>query len=210
MKKFIIFDGPPASGKTTRSRILARKLRCPYLRYKTLGFANILSTIIIRLAPGYSITRIKHLRTKEDPVLLLDSRLLSKMQLIIFLAEIPYKILQVTLLIVLSLIYSCLIIDEFLVLRIANYVNVYLHGGLSKWHAELLIRIDLALLRVLAKHGTIQYIYIDRCIEELKNLWHKREFNKAYSETYLILVRLIWKTYQTEISSLTRVKKIIR
>ncbi|MEM4452771.1 MAG: hypothetical protein QW182_06170 [Thermosphaera sp.] len=132
------------------------------------------------------------------------------MQLIIFLAEIPYKILQAALLIILSLIYSCLIIDEFLVLRIANYVNVYLHGGLNKWHAELLIRIDLALLRILAKHGTIQYIYIDRCIEELKNLWHKREFDKEYSETYLILVRLVWKTYQTEISSLTQVKKIVR
>ncbi|MEM0057178.1 MAG: hypothetical protein QXH96_01705 [Candidatus Geothermarchaeota archaeon] len=209
MRRFIIiFDGPPASGKTTRSRILAQKLRSPYLHYKVLGFVNTLSTIIIRLAPRYSMTRLKHFRTKEDPVLLLDSRLLNKMKLIIFLAEIPYKILQVVLLIALSFICSYLVIDEFLVLRIANYVNVYLHGGLSRWQAELLIRTDLALLKVLAKHGNIRYIYIDRHIEELKNLWYKREFNKEYSETYLILVRLIWKIYQPEISRLTKVKKL--
>ncbi|MEM0262217.1 MAG: hypothetical protein QXN17_06155 [Nitrososphaerota archaeon] len=111
-------------------------------------------------------------------------------------------------LIALSFICSYLVIDEFLVLRIANYVNVYLHGGLSRWQAELLIRTDLALLKVLAKHGNIRYIYIDRPIEELKNLWYKREFNKEYSETYLILVRLIWKIYQPEISRLTKVKKL--
>ncbi|MEM2704802.1 MAG: hypothetical protein QXR45_16775 [Candidatus Bathyarchaeia archaeon] len=209
MSKIIfIFDGPPASGKTTLSKRLAQKLHCPYLRYKALGYANIISTVILQLIPRYSIIRIKSIQTKEDPVLLLDSCLLRKMRLIIFLTEIPYKISQAIMLLFLSFIYRFLVIDEFFTLRIANYINVYLHGGLSDWQVKLLIRIDLALLRVLAKHKSILYIYTNRHIEELKKLWHKREYNKKYSEEYLTIVRFIWKMYQETIGDFAQILQI--
>ncbi|MEM2703845.1 MAG: hypothetical protein QXR45_11870 [Candidatus Bathyarchaeia archaeon] len=209
-KSTIIFDGPPASGKTTLSRILAQRFHCPYMHYKALGFINIISTAILRLIRRYSITQVKPIRTKEDPVLLLEPRLLKRMRWIIFLVELPYKMFQVMMLGILSIICSYLVIDEFFTLRAANYINVYFHGGLSKRQAELLMRIDLALLRTLAKHRGILYIYIDRPVEELKNLWHKREHDKEYSEEYLAIVRLIWKMYQAQISDFAQIQQITR
>jgi hypothetical protein len=198
-KLIIIFDGPPASGKTTCSIITARKLRFLYLKYKALGPINIVSTLIIRIAPDLS-KNPSYIKTKEDPLLLLKSQMLKKIRFIIFLTELLYKIFQVITLIMLSTIYKRLVIDEFFTLRAANYINVYLHKGLSKRQAELLIRIDLALLKALAKHHPIYYIYIDRDTEELKHLWHNREHDKEYSEKYLTLVRLVWKTYKNYIS----------
>jgi len=66
-----------------------------------------------------------------------------------------------------------------------------------------LIRIDLALLKALAKHNSLYYIYVDRDAEELKRLWRNRERDKEHSEKYLTLVRIVWKTYRDRIDHIT-------
>jgi len=200
----IIFDGPPASGKSTYSTIMARKLRVSHLKYKTLGPINVISTFIIRIAPDLSKDP-NYVKTKEDPLLLLRSQILKKIRFVTFLTELPYKIFQAIMLILLSILCKGLVIDEFFTLRAANYINVHLHKGLSKQQAELLMRIDLTLLKVLAKLNSVHYIYIDRRNEELKCLWCNREHDKEYSKKYLKLVRLVWKSYKNYISSFAQI-----
>ena len=203
-KRFIIiFDGPPASGKTTRAMITARKLHCLHLKYKALGLVNIISVLIVRIAPDLS-KNSSYIKTKEDPILLIKSQILKKMKFIAFLTELLYKMVQIVLLIILSTICRKLVIDEFFALRAANYINIYLHNGLGKRQAELLIRIDLALLKALAKGHSLYYIYVDRETKELRRFWHKRERDKKYSEKYLALVRLVWKAYRNQINCLTK------
>ena len=201
-KIIIIFDGPPASGKTTRSIITAQKLRFLYLKYKALGLINIISILLMQIAPNLS-KNPSYIKTKEDPLLLLKPQMLEKIRFITFLTELLYKVFQAIKLVMLSTICKGLVIDEFFTLRAANYINVYLYKGLGKRQAELLIRIDLALLKALAKHNSLYYIYLDRDAEELKRLWRNRERDKEYSEKYLTLVRIVWKTYRDRIDHIT-------
>lgn len=201
-KLVFVFDGPPASGKTTLSEVLARNLRSARFRYKCLGAANIFSAVILRLAQGHSKIQNKPTQMMGDPVLLLNRCLLERIRPIVFITELPYKMFQLIAVAALCLTNRCLVIDEFFVLRAANYINVYLHGGLNWWQSELLMRIDLALLKALAKRRLILYIYIHRHIDDLKKLWRKRENNEEYSEWFLALVRAVWRTHRAQIASL--------
>ncbi|MEM4482002.1 MAG: hypothetical protein QXV04_04700, partial [Desulfurococcaceae archaeon] len=193
MKKFIIiFDGPPASGKTTRSRILVRKLCCPVIQYRAIGLANFISTVIFRLTPAFLETNINHI--KGDPVLFIKRQVLERIRSIIFLTELLYKFLQTLKLLIFSLSFKCLIIDEFFILRTANYINVYLYGGLKKWQVILLMRLDIALLRMLSHIGNLHYTYINRHTNELRRLWYKRSHSKDYpSGKYLMLIQIVWR-----------------
>lgn len=205
----ILLDGPPASGKTTICKILSKRYCCPCVRYKCLGFANVIAKIILKLTTRDSNLLTCLVSRKEDPILLLGTSFLRKNRHVIFLLEIPYKVLQVILICLLVKVRNCIIIDEFLSLRVANYINMYIHGGLSRCHMEILIRLDLASLITFALSKSAFYIYVDRRLEELERMWSQREHNKEYSRLFLALVRATWKKYKPLICRFVQIVEIL-
>lgn len=213
MRKLVvlIIDGPPASGKTTLSKVISSYLNCVRMKYKALGVINIISALLINTIFRRVTLRKELIKRKEDPVLLLDLNILIRLRHVIFLTELVYKALQAFLLImtlytlILLSFYRqrCLVIDEFLVLRTANYINLHIHGGLSGWHLMLLRRLDMSVFQVLTRCCVLRYIYIDRSLREILDLWNKREMGKPYSYRYLAIVRLVWKEMSSEMA-LTR------
>ena len=70
-RRVIVFDGPPASGKSTIAIFLKYTHRAGIYRYKRLGFVNITARLLMRIAPH--LKNHKFTCGNHDPILLVNS-----------------------------------------------------------------------------------------------------------------------------------------
>jgi len=202
-KKIIILDGPPASGKTSIVHVLKDKTGAISIAYKRLGFANIVSALLLRLSP---IMRgracLEKLRC--DPIIELREEALQRLGNLVFLLETLYKTVQQVLIFFLALFLPIVIVDECFSLGWANYFNLHLRKGLKAKHVDVLIRLDIAFLRLLGSlRGTsLQIIFIDRELHKLEELWKRRGHSIPYDTLFYKLVRFSFNILQRACSEL--------
>jgi len=190
-KKIIVLDGPPASGKTSIAHVLKDKTGAFSITYKRLGFANIISALLLHVSPiirGHACLE----RLRCDPITELREEALQRLSNLVFLLEVLYKIMQQFLILLLTLFLHVIIVDEWFSLGWANYFNLYLRRGLKAKHVEILIRLDMAFFKLLSSlhSASLQLIFIDRDLNKVKEYWVKRGHKipydvKFYKLTYL-------------------------
>jgi len=190
-RRVVILDGPPATGKTSIARILRSQTGAVVITYKRLGLANILSTLMLHLFPsarGYICPE----RLRCDPIIELRREILRKLDSLVFLSEIIYKIIQQFLILILILFSCKIVVDEWFSLGWANYFNLYLRKGLKAKHVEILMRLDMAFFKLLnsLRNVSLQLMFIDRDLRKVRKYWTKRGHRipydvKFYKLTYL-------------------------
>jgi hypothetical protein len=195
-KLIIIFDGPPASGKSTIATFLKHSFNAKIYCYKRLGFVNIVAKLLIGIAPHLRVCRFadEHF---VDSVMIIDSNLLKKISFLTFYLEIAYKFLQYCLLFMHILTESNVVVDEGPSLGWANYLSLMLSKKVLKpYHVDLLMRLDLQLLRALSRLRRIHMYFIDRSQEKLSILWHRKGSKSPYGIMYASLVRYSFRLFE--------------
>jgi hypothetical protein len=196
----VIIDGPPASGKSTFCKVLSQKYGCRVLSYKRLGLCNVVLYVVLKLlyfrsAQAINLNRL--VRDRIDPITLFDKKFLAKNKSLIFICEIFYKFIQIIKFLFILLLFrkTCIVVDEYIALSTANYVNLYLHSGLHKSHLYFLFRLDLSIINFVSYtlSRKIFYFYIDRDISILTRLWSKRSA-RPYDITFLAMLRVCYRT----------------
>jgi len=206
-KVVIVLDGPPASGKTSIASVLRSRTGAVTVAYKRLGLANMFSIIILHIFP---VTRdyICPERLRCDPIMKLRREVLQKVNSLIFLSEIIYKIIQQFLILFLILFSHKVVIDEWFSLGWANYFNLYLRKGLKAEYVDILIRLDVAFLRLVnsLRNILLQLIFIDRGINKVEELWQRRGHSIPYDKLFYKLVHLSYKILRNVCWRLPRCK----
>jgi len=202
-KKIIVLDGPPASGKTSIAHVLKDKTGAFSITYKRLGFANIISALLLHVSPimrGHACLE----RLRCDPIIELREEVLQRLSNLVFLLEILYKIVQQFLILLLTLFLPVIIVDEWFSLEWANYFNLYLRKGLKAKHVDALIRLDIAFLRLLGllRGISLQIIFIDRKLHKLEELWKRRGHSIPYDTLFYRLVRFSFNILRRACSEL--------
>jgi len=184
----LVFDGPPACGKTTLVRLLKRRYDARAYRYTRLRLVNILFAVLAKISPNLLCSKVR--RDNVDPVMLVNSYYLEKVSWLIFVLEVVYKYLRYSSLLSLALCGSLLVVDEGFSLGWANYLNLMLHRkALKPGHVDLLMRLDLQFLKLLTKVRRVYIYFIDRSLEKLSTFWRNRGHRVHYDTTYALLVR---------------------
>ncbi len=200
----IIIDGPVASGKTMLGNNLVKRIGGVIINYKAFGPANIIAKIILKYNP--ELLPRKYDLSRHDSFLLLPPTFLSKLHLLIIISEIFYKIYQQVLILILLLFRRVVIIDEFLALRLSNYINAYRLNIISGNVLKLLYRLDLCFVKLLSLIVRTKYIYINTPPPVLLRNWMRRGHKIHYDLSFLALVEYSSKIIKEYIN--TNVKKI--
>ena len=207
----IIVDGPPASGKTTLKTILLAKIGGSSINYKAFGPANLIAKMVLRFA-SIAIPS-SYDKTRHDPFLLLTPNFWSKLCIVIILLELLYKMLQQLVILALVLLKNVVIIDEFLVLRLANYINTLKHGIINANALALLCRQDIYFLKYVSTIAYVKYIYIEPSLSMLTKYWQKRGHKVPYNKGFLNLTKYSLKIVKRIVAKLDSRKisiKIVR
>ena len=197
----IIIDGPPASGKSTIVVFLARRFNFKVYGFKRLGFLNLFAELPLRVILSVSVLSVMKVsedlktmqvlkRERRDPILLISLGLLKRIAFIDFLLEAIYKFVRFFLFIILALMCRNVVVDEWFSLGWANYYNLMIRReAFRSRHVEVLMRLDIAFLRLLSKVSRVHVYFIDRSQEKLALLWHRRGHITPYDTRFAILVR---------------------
>ena len=203
----IIVDGPPASGKSTIATFLAKKFSCKVYSFKRLGFLNLYAEFLLHITPSVgmhgnggrseSFKVLQALkRERRDPILFINPRFLEKMTFIAFLLEVIYKCQRFFLLIMLTLTYKCIVVDEGFSLGWANYYNLMAHKKVFKpRHVKVLMRLDISLLRFLSRTKNVHVYFIDRDWSKLALFWRRRGHVTHYDVKYATLVKYFFNLF---------------
>jgi len=184
----LVIDGPPASGKSTLVRLLARNYRTKTFCYKRLGLINILSTLLLKMIQREQSRRLGGDRV--DPVILVDSKYLKRISALTTTLEVVYKFVMYALLLSSALLKQDLVIDEGISLGWANYLNLMLSKkALKPSQVSILMKLDLVTFRTLSRIQKIYYYFIDRSLKELETLWRKRGNIVPYDVKYFLVVK---------------------
>jgi hypothetical protein len=197
----IVIDGPPASGKSTVATFLVGRFGFKVYSFKRLGFLNLFAELLLRIAPSASM--FSNVKTSEDlkiiqilkreridTILFISSKYLKRMVFINFLLEVVYKLVKFLSIIILALMYRNVVVDEWFSLGWANYYNLMIRReAFRSRHVEVLMRLDIAFLRLLSKVSRVHVYFIDRSQEKLALLWHRRGHITPYDTRFAILVR---------------------
>ncbi len=192
----IIIDGPPASGKSTIIEALVSRWNARSFRYKRLGIANILFDLLMKLAPCLQEDTPKS--DRSDPIIIVDSMFLKRMSALIILLEIIYKYINVLSLLILTLTTRIMVVDEGILLGWANYFNLMLRKKAFKpRHVDILMKLDLASLRILSRIRKVYYYFIDRDLEKLQFFWFKRGNRIPYDTGFVVSIKYLFKFFST-------------
>jgi hypothetical protein len=192
-------DGPPACGKTTFIAQLRTSLRVRVVGYKAFGLANLLSQWVLRLAPSHRRQGTFD-ETRDDPILLLDDLMARSLSPVIGVSEVFYKTAQMAKC-VLATAAQQTVVDEGVVLRYANYQNAKQLGRISGQASRILVMMDLAFARALARRRRVLYLYLEADDETLDLRWRKRGHKTKYNLEFARLVREGWSYYRPLLSS---------
>lgn len=203
----IIVDGPPASGKTTLRNMLAKKTNVYTVNYKVFGPFNLIAKVILKIRPGIITSNYDPLR--HDPFLLLSPDFWSKLSIIMTLLELLYKIFQQVIIVIILAIRRSIVVDEFLILRFANYMNAYIHNTISMSTLKLLYVCDIYFLKFISLFSFIKYVYLDANLSLLKRNWRKRGHKSCYDLKFLKLVRYSTEVIEEIIAENIELEKII-
>jgi len=192
----LVIDGPPASGKSTLVRLLARNYRTKTFRYKRLGLINILSTLLLKMMQSEQSRRLGGDRV--DPVILVDSKYLKRISALTTTLEVVYKFVMYASLLSLALLKQDLVIDEGVSLGWANYLNLMLSKkALKPSQVSILMRLDLVVFRTLARIQKIYYYFVEKDLRELETLWRKRGNIAPYDVKYFLMVKYSFNLFAT-------------
>ena len=192
----LVIDGPPASGKSTLVRLLARNYRTKTFRYKRLGLINILSTLLLKMMESKQGCRLGG--DCVDPVILVDSKYLKRISALTTTLEVVYKFVMYASLLSLALLKQDLVIDEGASLGWANYLNLMLSKkALKPSQVSILMRLDLVVFRTLARIQKIYYYFVDRDLRELETLWRKRGNIAPYDVKHFLMVKYSFNLFAT-------------
>jgi len=188
----VIFDGVPASGKTTMVRSFRYSHGIKSYNYKRLGLVNIATEILMRIAP--------HLQMNEficgDPVMGMDATFLRKISSMILSLEILYKFMQYSLIFLAIFTNKTVVVDEGPSLGWANYLNLlYNKNALGRNGVVLLMRLDLRFLWFISKFHKVQIYFIDRDQATLNIFWQFKGHKTPYDVRYANMVRYSFKLF---------------
>ena len=203
----IIVDGPPASGKSTIATFLAKKFSCKVYSFKRLGLLNLYAEFLLHITPsanmhgnvgrseGFKVLQVVK-RERRDPILLINPRFLEKTTFINFLLEVIYKYVRFSLLVASALTSRCVIVDEWFSLEWANYYNLmYYKKAFKPRHVEVLMRLDISLLRFLPRIKNVHVYFIDRNWSKLALFWRRRGHVTHYDVKYATLVKYFFNLF---------------
>lgn len=186
-RRLIIIDGPPASGKTTLSYKFFNKLGGYVTRYRAFGPANIMTQYFKLNIIYYDNKIIKILR--NDLFLTIPLEKWEKIKKLIFLLELIYKFFQQFIIITILLLKKVVILDEFMILRLANYINVVINNKFSYKIMKYLFIIDLKFAILLSKFSSMIYIYMEPNLTKMMANWQHRGHRLPYDIKFLAIVR---------------------
>lgn len=201
MRTVIIIDGPPAAGKTTLGLKLVRHVGGCVVNYKAFGPANIIAKAILKLSKTTS-TVFAHIDSRRDPFLLFPytfwRRSIPAITMLTIL-ELLYKMFQQIIILLLLLLKRVIVIDEFLILRFANYINTLRLGVIDVSTFKLLYWQDICFLKLISTLANVKYIILEPDISILIRNWRKRGHRVPYDLNFLAITRYAIRTLKESI-----------
>lgn len=196
----VFVDGPSASGKSTYVRMLHDASGYCRVSYKAFGFANLLAAALLQVFPSRSVPG-EFDQMRDDPMLRLDEKTLSKLAPLFGPSELLYKALQILKVLAVSGLAKT-VVDEGILLRRANYVNALRRGGISRRAFDSLVAADFDFIRFLSRRKRPLYIYFDLDDSALESRWSARGHTRTYDRRFADLVRSSWNLYLPSLSAL--------
>jgi hypothetical protein len=189
----IIVDGQVASGKSTLVEQIRKATRSSVCSYKSLGFTNLFAFVLLKLFPGCS-TSVEKDAKRFEPILAIDPAVLAKLSALFSAMEIFYKAIQASKVIVLAAMGPT-VVDEFLAIRYANYVNMFHLRCLSLRAVRLLVSLDMGVATGLVRRRKVLYLFKRESLPVLEARWRRRGHTVPYDARYSELVSSGWTYY---------------
>ena len=200
----IILDGPPASRKTTLASRIIRKIGGCVVHYKGFGPANLIAKLILKINP--CLIPPMYDERRGDPFLFLSTRYWSKLHIVIMLLECLYKIMQQITIALLILLKRVVVIDEYLVLRLANYINALKHNIIDLRDLSIVYQLDISLLEAIKRMAQVKYVYIEPRTKILLENWKKRGHKVPYDMNFLAIVKRSFKVVRKCVTKMDKDK----
>ena len=189
--RIVVVEGPPATGKSTIIGMVVEKYGCIRVSYRRLGLVNIFFSLFLRTHRSDSARLCR-----RDPVVHAGIGVARRLSLAIFLLEVVYKAiiqLEVLATLVLGTVLRkrCIILDEFIILSIANYVNLYLKGIIGRRAFSVLVRLDAAFYKVILRYRP-RYVFLRIPLRTILAL-HAKRCRDEYDYAFYVIVNNVSK-----------------
>ena len=161
--------------------------------YNSLGFTNLFGAIFLKLFPGHSIP-VERDTKRFEPILAVDPVVLAKLSAIFCTTEILYKAAQASKIKLLAAMGPT-IVDEFLAIRYANYMNLIHSRCLSPRAVRLLITLDMGVVTGLVHGHRVLYLFKRESLPVLEARWQGRGHTVPYDVHFRDLVLSGWVYY---------------